>query len=234
MKKAFFLFFTLLSCGFFMISSANGHKYSSLISSPSDIDTTGLMAKLNGKEGVFKTYDDFINNKPLKLKFIKWTYLYTGGTNLKFVKAVFENPEGKKEEMSCDEFWGFRSNDGLYRSFPFENDKVKALGYRLNYIIGGNFVWVIARFNEVSFSPTIHYTQELNGEEQKVDKELKISCATIENALLHRTDWHTKLEKIKSVANLQYLLDQNYDTKGEYTYLKEHPEVHKKYLLMGK
>jgi hypothetical protein len=224
-----------LSIGNILLAGSNKEITTSSPVSPS-ADSSSILSKINGKIGLFKTYDDFVNNKPKKMKFVKWTYLYTGGTNLKYFKAVFETPDGKHETLSCDEFWGFRSNDGLYRSLPFYNDNVKAVSYRLYAIADGYYFWEVSRLGSIHLGPTYQNSNGVNGTpEDKLSEKAQTAFKCIGSAYSKKgysLDWAEALPKYKLCPNLQFILDQNYEGKVENTYFKSNSEVVKKYIAI--
>lgn len=225
----------LLCIGNLLQAGSNKEIPKSSLISPA-ADSSSMLSKINGKMGLFKTYDDFVNNKPKRMKFVKWTYLYTGGTNLKYFKAVFETPDGKHETISCDEFWGFRSNDGLYRSLPFQNDNVKAVSYRLYAMADGYCFWEVSRLGSIYLSPTYQNSNGINGNpDDKLSEKAQEALKCIKSAYSKKgysLDWAEALPKYKLCPNLQYILDQNYEGKVENTYFKSNDEVVKKYIAI--
>ena len=140
----------LLSGGYTLIAGVHEEKTEKV--SPGEADTTGIQSLINGKQGLFKTYEDFAKAKPTKMSFEKWSYVYAGKDKLKYVEAVFEKPDGSDQKYSCEEFWGFRSCDGLYRSFPFENGSVKSVSYRLKMVSDDYYFWETSRMS-IYFNP---------------------------------------------------------------------------------
>lgn len=122
---------------------------------------------LNGKPGVFMTYDDFLKGKSVSLTFERWHYLYTAG-GFQYFKARFKDAAGKTVDYSAEEIWGFRSNNGeFYRTMPFESNKVSKIFYMLNYMYDKYCLWYSPSMSQVSLEPGYVYTTGINGSDPK-------------------------------------------------------------------
>lgn len=118
------------------------------------------------------------------MAFQKWTYMYAGKDNLKFVEAVFEKPDGSNQKYSCEKFWGLRSCDGLYRSFPFENGSVKSVAYRLKMVSDDYYYWETSRMS-IYFNPDRLWTKVINGpvvDHEKISEKAKQAGACLYKA----------------------------------------------------
>jgi hypothetical protein len=107
---------------FFLITT---NLYSSSVINPNRTDTSEVEL-LNAKNGVYKTYRDFLKGNSIELNFVKWIYR-KHGSPLVDVKARFKDSKGLITDYSCEEFWGFRSGDGFYRTFSYDTTIAKYL-----------------------------------------------------------------------------------------------------------
>ena len=85
---------------------------------------------LNGKNGIYKTYIDFLKGNCIEFNFVKWIY-HKHGSHLIEIKARFKDKSGRVTDYSCGDLCGFRSKDGFYRAFSYDNARAKNLFFFL-------------------------------------------------------------------------------------------------------
>lgn len=168
--------------------------------------------QLNGEPMVFKSYEDFLKGKGQRLKFHDWHYLYTGGSHLRYLKASFKDADGKTVNLSCEEFWGFRCNEGLYRSMPFATGEVTHICFRLQYKIGDVYVWDALGSTGMSFTPGRFYTQTFAGvgaapgKDEKLPPALECTDAQKVYDPTSHIDWPATLVNYKKCPTIKYML----------------------------
>ncbi|HWB62687.1 MAG TPA: hypothetical protein VG603_04180 [Chitinophagales bacterium] len=81
---------------------------------------------LNCKSGMYKTYQDFVNQTPQPWKFKAPEASAAFGKLVKY-EAVFIDEKGQKVRVSTSDFWGYKLDGGkLARTIPFVTGSVKA------------------------------------------------------------------------------------------------------------
>lgn len=143
--------------------------------------------------------------------------------------------------MACSEFWGFRSNGGLYRSFPFENGDVNFVCYRLEALVNKTYVWTASTLSTINLEPAIITTDKFNGKANggKVDEskgELECYFTVMQEKASEKTPrpkWSEFVRDLKKCSNVKFALDRYYGAVGEITYLKHTEDEIKEYTTIN-
>ncbi|MCW3128235.1 MAG: hypothetical protein JWO03_3893 [Bacteroidetes bacterium] len=170
--------------------------------------------QINGEPMVFRTYEEFKSGKGEHLTFQKWRFLYTTGSHMRYLKARFKDTNGKTVDYSCEEFWGFRCNEGLYKSFPFTTGEVTHICFLLQYKNDGYYVWYALKNDALNFNPNKAYTESLTGDAHPFSLESKpipafLDCTS--GRFVHdntgRMDWPASLQDFKkNCPSRKYML----------------------------
>jgi hypothetical protein len=94
---------------------------------------------LNCKPGLYKTYQDFLDGKPLKYQYIEIDFKTKESGRLVKYNAVFKDEKGKTVELDPKDFWGFTDhNRHLCRSGAYNhNTDVPLICYYVEYATNG-------------------------------------------------------------------------------------------------
>jgi hypothetical protein len=94
------------------------------------------LAMLNCPVGLYRTYEDFVNQKPEALVYQNFSMKGGSFKGYTGTDVVFKDGAGKKVTVSCDEFWGFKDKDGyLWRNGKFASSGgTFALPFSVEYV----------------------------------------------------------------------------------------------------
>ena len=129
--------------------------------------------KMNCKTGMYKTYQDFVNNNP---KPWKWVNFDIGSSMSGFTRflVIFKDENGKKIKMDPNEFWGFRDdNRELYRNGSFVNGSVTAIPFFVKYVATDYIMYHPEFLSNATVSPHEWCSTDLNSPIMKQDDFLK-------------------------------------------------------------
>ena len=120
---------------FFVTTISHSLLYAVKPASPEGDSEKITLEMLNCKMGVYKTYNDFVNNQP---SFQDYTYFGVGfsvlGNSMKLYDIVFQDKAKKKVSVEPKDFWGFKSQFGkLFRTGNFVNGKVSKICFLVKY-----------------------------------------------------------------------------------------------------
>jgi hypothetical protein len=122
-----------------------------------------LINRLNGKKGVYRTYEDFLQGKSENLKFVKWIFHHDADRQSIGLKVKFKNADGKTVTYSCADFWGIIAKAGFYRTFPCADGVSESICYFLSYQNDGYFIWDAASPLHVASDLQALYTSGISG-----------------------------------------------------------------------
>jgi hypothetical protein len=185
-----------------------------------NIDSNAILIdKLNGKEGLYKTYEDFLNGKSEDLRFAKWIFHHDSDRSNISLKVKFRNTAGKIVKYSCNEFWGFNTKAGFYRTFPRSDVVSERICYFLSYQNNGYFIWDAARSLHADPDFQALYTLGFAGGATHFDfkKEqpsfLGIECrlkAFVKPGAGKKNDWDATVNNMKACKSVKLMLYYKY------------------------